>query len=420
MLYQIYTITIKELKILFRDRAVLSVLFFLPVVFVFIMTFAGVGNQSVRAAKILVINEDKGTVANRVVERLRHENGLTIQDLIHGQTITESSGEKFLLQRGSDIALILVFPSTFSEKLLASPQNKHDTALVKFIADPATGGQNLNPIERLIKIQIMSVASALAAAQEGQRVIKLISEKSSNKNSSIMHVIPSQFAKNMDNIDTKIQDRVAFQRVAPQGWANTHPIKPEEQNVPGYTIFGVFFIVQVIGTTLLREKENGTFNRLMAAPISRSVLLIGKLIPFYIVNIIQVIFMFTFGYFVFHISLGHSLLGLFAITLATAAAANALGLLIAAISKTTEQMGPMSGVILVCMATLGGIFIPYFEMPNLLQKLSFLTPHAWALKGFQDILVRGYNVLSVLPSVSALLLFALVFYTLALLRFRFE
>ena len=206
----------------------------------------------------------------------------------------------------------------------------------------------------------------------------------------------------------------------PRGWLTYRPITPKEQNVPGYTIFGVFFIVQVIGNTLLREKSSGTFNRLLVAPIRRSVLLIGKLIPFYIVNIIQVIFLFAFGYFVFHINLGSSPAGLFLVTLATAAAANALGLLIASISKSAEQMGPLSGVVLVVMATVGGILIPYFEMPAMLQRIAFFTPQAWALKGYQDILVRGYDFFSVLPSVGALLLFALIFYSLALLKFRFE
>jgi ABC-2 type transport system permease protein len=128
--------------------------------------------------------------------------------------------------------------------------------------------------------------------------------------------------------------------------------------VPGYTIFGVFFIVQVIGNTFLREKESGTFNRLLVAPIKRSVILVDKLIPFYIVNLIQVLVLFALGYFVFGIHLGSSPLGLFAVTLSAAAAANALGLLIAAVSKSAEQMGPLSGVVLVVMAT---VLIPYFS-----------------------------------------------------------
>jgi glr3473 protein len=193
-----------------------------------------------------------------------------------------------------------------------------------------------------------------------------------------------------------------------------------EQNVPGYTIFGIFFIVQVIGNTILREKESGTIIRLLVAPVSKFEILIGKLIPFYLVNLIQVAVLFAFGALVFDMDLRDSVPGLLVVTLGTAAAANALGLLIAAVSRSTEQMGPMSGLILVVMAALGGVLIPLFEMPRLMQAISLFTPHAWALKGYQDVMVRGYGVAELGPTVGALFGFAVVFYLLALWRFRFD
>lgn len=390
MLYQIYAIAMKELKLLMRDKSTLAVLFFLPIVFVTVMTFAGVGNQSVRAEKILVVNNDSGKVANDIIAQLKTEPKLLVQQKINNHFFTEKEAEQYLLRRGSDIGLILVFQKNFSETLLHSSSLNKNT-LVKFIADPATGGQNLNPLEYLIKIHVMNIAGALAADRESHH-----------------------------KIDTKIHNRVQFKLVAPNGVSAYHTITSAEQNVPGYTIFGVFFIVQVIGNTFLREKENGTFDRLLISPLNKSVLLIGKLLPFYFVNVVQILFLFIFGHFVFHIGLGDSFAGLIAVTLATTAVANSLGLFIAAISKSAEQMGPLSGLILVCLATIGGIFIPYFEMPHLLQSISFFTPQAWALNGFQDILVRGYHFLAILPSVGMLLIFAAAFYFLALLRFRFN
>lgn len=387
MFQQLLAISIKELKLIMRDRGVLLVLFILPIFFVLLMTYAGVGNQSIGNAKILVVNHDQGSFASYIIDRLREEKGIIVVDQIDGTKIHEEQGERLLLKRSSDYSLILKFPTDFSKSLQIGSGPK---PLIEFIADPATGGSNLNPIERLIKTQVMNVAGYAAAARDGS--------------------IP------INNIEKRINEDVQFQRIAPKGMKLTRPIKAEEQNVPGYTIFGIFFIVQVIGTTILREKELGTYNRLMAAPISPARLLFGKLAPFYLVNVIQVAFMFLFGHFVFHISLGQCLSGLLVVTLATAAVANSLGLLIASISKTTEQMGPLSSLILISMATVGGIFIPYFEMPKMLQSLSFFTPHAWALKGFQDILVRGYNFSAILPTVCILLCFALLFYSIALFK----
>lgn len=394
MLLQIYAICAKEIRILIRDGGVLAVLFILPVIFVSIMTFAGVGNQSIHDAQILVVSHDEGPIAQQVIARLKQQKGLVVTDRVDNHALDDQQAERLLLKGGSPYGLILVFPANFSAAVQRGSAAGGDPSLVRFIADPATGGQNLNPIERLIKIQVMTVAGAYAGAA----------------------LAPGEAKPEL----ASLQPPVDFKRVAPRGLEIARPITAEEQNVPGYTIFGVFFIVQVIGTTILREKESGTFNRLMAAPISKPVLLIGKLLSFYAVNLVQVAFMFLFGRLVFHISFGNSILGLVAVTLAASAAANALGLLIAAISKTAEQMGPLSGIILVTLATAGGIFIPYFEMPKILQRVSFFTPHAWALKGFQDILVRGYGFSAVLPTAGVLLLFAALFYGLALFRFRFE
>ena len=385
MFRQLLAITIKELRIISRDRGVLSVLFILPIIFVLLMTYAGVGNQGIGQASILVVNQDQGDLASYVIERLHEEKSLIVVDQIEGSKIQEDLGEKLLLKRSSNYSLVLKFPPNFSDSLQTGSK-----PLVEFIADPATGGSNLNPIERLIKIHVLHLAGYVAGTKANRSAISLI--------------------------ENPIHDDIRFSRIAPKGLKLTRPINAEEQNVPGYTIFGIFFIVQVIGTTILKEKEGGTYHRLMTAPISPSLMLLGKLAPFYLVNLTQVAFMFLFGYLVFDVSLGGCLSGLFLVTLATAATANSLGLLIASFSKTTEQMGPLSSLILICMATIGGIFIPFFEMPKLLQSISFLTPHAWALKGFQDILVRECTLTAVFPTVAVLLGFSAIFYASSLLK----
>lgn len=420
MLKQIVAISLKELKIVLRDKGVLSVLFLLPIIFTLLMTFAGVGNQGTRDVKILVLNQDRGPIASRVVERLKHEKGLVVVDKLQDAVPTEASAEAALLGNGSDYAFVLAFPANFSEGIAQPTGDPSKTPVVRFIADPGTGGTNLNPVERLVEIQIMNVAGAFAAGNSAQKTLTDLVSKTAMPENPALAQLAGDFAKRMKTIDTQIGSTVQFKQVPPKGMVMTRPLTAEDQNLPGYTIFGIFFIVQVIGTTLLREKEDGTFNRLMAAPIKRSVILLGKLIPFYLINLFQVVFMFGFGWLVFHISFGNSILGLFLVSLATAAVANALGLFIASISKTAEQMGPLSGLILISLATVGGIFIPSFEMPKILQTFSRFTPHAWALKGFQDILVRGYDAVAVLPTVGVLMIFTVVLYVLALLRFRVE
>jgi ABC-2 type transport system permease protein len=108
------------------------------------------------------------------------------------------------------------------------------------------------------------------------------------------------------------------------------------------------------------------------------------------------------------------------VSLATAAAASGLGLLVAALAKTPEATGGVGALIAVMMAAIGGCFVPAFVMPNFMQTLSKIVPHAWALQGYQDVLVRGYSLGQVMPEVGVLLIFAAVFFGFALWRFKFD
>jgi ABC-2 type transport system permease protein len=197
-------------------------------------------------------------------------------------------------------------------------------------------------------------------------------------------------------------------------------ITSAEQNVPGYTIYGVFVIMMTISTSLFREKNEGTFRRLQAAPIYRAVILAGKLLPYYLINLIQIALMLTIGVLVFHIGLGSHPLCLIPLSLALAAAATGLGLLLASLGKSQEEVTSLGMLLSILLAALGGIAVPTYVMPSFMQKLSLAIPHSWALTGFQDVIVRNQGMEAVLPIVGILLGYALVFWGIAIWRFRFE
>ena len=212
---------------------------------------------------------------------------------------------------------------------------------------------------------------------------------------------------------------VLFQSLSPQGLqANRHPTA-SEQNIPAYTIFGVFFIVLTLASSFFQEKRDGTFQRLLAAPISNAILLIGKLLPYYFVNLIQIALMFAVGVIFFKMGLGN-LLALAMVSLAVALAANGLGLFVAAVGKTEAQIGALSVFLAITLSALGGMMVPTFVMPEFMKVLSYFTPHAWALSGYQDVIVRGLGAKQVLPETGMLLAFAGLFFGLAFWRFRFQ
>jgi ABC-2 type transport system permease protein len=199
-----------------------------------------------------------------------------------------------------------------------------------------------------------------------------------------------------------------------------------QQNVPGWTLFGVFFIAQLVATSILEEKKVGSFRRLLAAPMSRATMLLGKLLPYFIVNLIQIALMFAVGVCLLpltglpRLELGLHPEGLILVSVCASLAANGLGLLLAALGKTVEQVGGLSSLLVVTMAAVGGVMVPRFVMPQFMQTLSLVSPHAWALSAYQDILVRGYGIVQILPACGALLLFAAIFFGIAVLKFKWD
>jgi ABC-2 type transport system permease protein len=108
------------------------------------------------------------------------------------------------------------------------------------------------------------------------------------------------------------------------------------------------------------------------------------------------------------------------VSLAAAATATGLGVLVAALARTEAQIGGLTILILLTLSAVGGCFVPRFIMPQWLQTIGLVTPHAWALDAFQDLFVRGYGVLAVLPKVGVLAAFAVAFFAVGVWRFHFE
>ena len=189
--------------------------------------------------------------------------------------------------------------------------------------------------------------------------------------------------------------------------------------MPGYTIFGVFFIVLTLASSFLQEKNDGTFQRILTAPLSKTALVIGKLLPYYLVNLIQIALMFSVGVVFFGLRLGN-LPALILVSLALSAAANGLGLLVAALGRTEAQVNGLSVLLAITLSALGGMMVPAFVMPDFMKTLSQFTPHARALSGYHDVIIRGLGVRDVLSEAGVLFGFSALLFLLALWRFRFD
>ncbi|MCP4708252.1 MAG: ABC transporter permease, partial [Planctomycetes bacterium] len=157
------------------------------------------------------------------------------------------------------------------------------------------------------------------------------------------------------------------------------------------------------------------------SPITLTHYVIGKIIPFVFVNIIQAVFMFAIGVYVLPL-LGCAELvitnmpALFLVTLAISVVSISFGLFMGSISESGTIVASVTAAVLIIMCVIGGVMVPKFVMPSFMQKMSLFVPQGWAVDGYQDILVRGYDVPDILPALGILMLFALGFFVIGIVR----
>ncbi len=163
--------------------------------------------------------------------------------------------------------------------------------------------------------------------------------------------------------------------------------------VPSYTVMFAFFLVMNVGWIFVAERRQGTLKRLRAAPLTRGQVLLGKLLPCFVLSVGQGLFLLLAGRLVFGMKWGpdawplwEQLLYLLPVVFCTSLAAMGLALLVAALARTEMQVALYGAVPVLVLALIGGCVLPREMMPEQAQQFSFLTPQGWALDAYRELL----------------------------------
>ena len=210
-----------------------------------------------------------------------------------------------------------------------------------------------------------------------------------------------------------------------QEYATTGPlkIKPNavQHNVPAWTMFGIFFIVVPISGSLIQERHGGTLTRLFSIPVPFPILLLGKILTYVVVNLLQLGLMLWVGVFALPwfgapaLDLGHRPLLILAVGLCASLAATGFGMMLGTLVRTYEQASTVGPISIVIAAALGGIMVPVFLMPRFMQPVSAISPLRWGHEAFVDVFVRGADLAALIPNLTRLVMFFLVTLTVAII-----
>jgi ABC-2 type transport system permease protein len=211
----------------------------------------------------------------------------------------------------------------------------------------------------------------------------------------------------IDNLDTVVAG-LLVEKTKP----NRDFPTPLQQNVPGYAIFAMFFIAIPMSIGFLKEKKDGTLQRIFTYPVNTNLVILGKIVPYYLINIFQFILMMLVGvYIMSHIISFPFLLGehpwhMIPVTLVVAAATTGFGVLVAALARTHEQSSTLAATGAILMGVFGGIMMPHALMPMVMKKVAMISPMYWAHQAYLDIFLRDAAFVTILPKLIVLTLFA--------------
>ncbi len=406
----------KELQILFKDRGKLVMHFLQPLVYAILigsafgtLLISGGEDAPALSLDVFLVNEDSGPYATQMVNTLEEIDVLNIETL-------DSAAEADKRMADGDALAAIIIPAGFSAQVKAYERSK-----VQVILDPlrAEGAGIVSGIVNRVVAEVNlwgEVAYGISTVFEESGALKGVSPevRQAAEAQSLGAILTQVYAMRDNPVITVHSEDLAG------------AVKPRPTNlfaifVPNFAVMFAFFLMSEIASTILIEKEEGSFRRLMAAPMPRGAIIAGKMLTYTLVVLLQVAFLFGVASIAFDMPLGESPLGLLILSLSLALAASALGMLLAAFAKTSRQantLGTLGGFVL---GGLGGTFAAWRGLPgSFMDQLSLVTPHAHALHGFDTLLIDGGGVVDILPQAGVLLGFAVVFFVVAMRRFRFE
>lgn len=150
------------------------------------------------------------------------------------------------------------------------------------------------------------------------------------------------------------------------------------------SVFFLFFTVQFGVLSLLQEREDGTLDRILMAPITRSAVLVGKLMSSLVVGVVSMIVLVVATTVIGGAEWGDPV-AVGVLIMVGVMVAIAVAALVAALARTAEQAMAFASAIALVLGLLGGTFFPVSRADGLLSTVSFLSPHRWLLEGFRDV-----------------------------------
>lgn len=396
----------KELLLLTRDIGGIAILFVMPLVLIITITLIQDSTfKTVTDSKIpiLIVNNDNGHVSNTILEGLEDSNSFEM-NIKNSEDIA-----KDLVFKGK-FQLAIIIPENLSSSLEQKVSQNVDGIIAKFGLEEEITTPKKQIESKEVKLYFDPATQITFKSSVKNGIDKMVAKIETE---SIYKAFQEQITDDPTEVIFETENFITFKEILPKKDNEEYIPNSVQHNVPAWTLFAIFFIIVPLSINIVKEKSQGTFVRLRTNPVSYATVLGGKTIVYLIVCLIQFVLMLLVGLYVFPaiglptLDVSDRIPLLFVVAVFAGLAAIGLGLLLGTIAKTQEQSAPFGATFVVILAAIGGVWVPVFVMPKIMQTLSHISPMNWGLNAFYDVFLRNGSLLDVLPEISLLLLFFL-------------
>jgi ABC-2 type transport system permease protein len=415
-MFKLWATIVKDMRILTRDKVGLTLMFVMPVLLAIVITaiqnstFELVNDNKV---PLLLSDKDGGEASVQLIKVIEKIGMFEVKQ------VTKETTEVQITDRmhAKDALVALIIPQYFSEKMAAKAKAISAKALNSFGVQPDSAWVNTDSLSPVTLYYHPVLQQSFRSSIQGAlRTALQIVENKQILQSLYFSLNEKELPEALEN--EIVKNQVAINEIPVSRNGSRNIPNATQHNIPAWTVFAMFFVVISLGSSVVREKLNGSFVRLKTLPTSYLVALFSKQLTYLIVTLVQVAIIFSIGAWLFPLiglpvlHLPSDVWGLTLVSVICGWCAVSYAICIGVFAQTQEQANGFGAVSIVLLAAVGGILVPSFAMPASFQGIMKLSPLHWCLEAYYGLFLEGGKledvVLNILPLLAITLLIQMI------------